>query len=56
MSCRCAERAQAIRSAAKALTRGDASKIAPAAHFVVATMAQDAKTEAARIRAMLRRK
>ena len=53
--CRCSERRAAIVSAAKAAIKGDASKIAPAAQFVVTTMAQDAKTEAARIRAMLKR-
>lgn len=43
MLCRCAERAQIIRSAVRAVTQGDASRIEPAARFVVATAAQDAK-------------
>lgn len=53
--CRCSERSHAIRAAAKAALQGDTSKIAPAAHFVASTMAQDAKAEAARIRAMIKR-
>lgn len=47
--CRCAERAQAIRAATKSALHGDASKIAPAAQFVAATLAQDAKGVATRL-------
>lgn len=56
MTCRnCAARAHVIKDAAKAALQGDTSKLAPAAQFVATTWAQDAKAEAARIRAMLRR-
>ncbi len=43
MPCHCAERRQVISIAAGLVMRGRLEAIPPAAHFVVRTMAEDAK-------------